>query len=200
MKKWETFSDEELAEKVAHCKSYRELAKSLGYYADSGSAISTVKEMVKLKGFNVDHFLGQSWNKNQFDYSRFQYGSNIKPANALAAITAIRGYKCECCGISKWQGESLTLEIHHKDGDHLNNILDNLQVLCPNCHSQTKNYKKKNTRKNCTEEEYRQALESNPNIRQALLSLGLNGSGGNYKKAYEVAFKYNIEHIIKNCQ
>lgn len=42
---------------------------------------------------------------------------------------------CEICGVSIWQGVKLPLELHHKDGNHYNNSLDNLQILCPNCHS-----------------------------------------------------------------
>ena len=49
-------------------------------------------------------------------------------------------YKCEKCGISQWQNESITLEVHHIDENHNNNDINNLQLLCPNCHSQTKNY------------------------------------------------------------
>lgn len=43
--------------------------------------------------------------------------------------------KCELCGLSVWQNQKLPLELHHKDGDHYNNNLDNLIILCPNCHS-----------------------------------------------------------------
>ena len=43
--------------------------------------------------------------------------------------------KCEICGISTWFNIELPLELHHKDGNHYNNQLDNLQILCPNCHS-----------------------------------------------------------------
>lgn len=43
--------------------------------------------------------------------------------------------KCEICGTLIWQGVRLPLELHHKDGNHFNNSLDNLQILCPNCHS-----------------------------------------------------------------
>lgn len=53
------------------------------------------------------------------------------------------GYKenrCEICGIAEWQGKPLTMNLHHIDGDRNNNSLDNLQVLCPNCHSQTQNF------------------------------------------------------------
>lgn len=47
----------------------------------------------------------------------------------------IKQDKCEICGISIWQGIKLPLELHHKDGNHYNNNFDNLQILCPNCHS-----------------------------------------------------------------
>lgn len=47
----------------------------------------------------------------------------------------IKENKCEICGISIWQGKQLPLELHHIDCNHFNNSLDNLQILCPNCHS-----------------------------------------------------------------
>lgn len=47
----------------------------------------------------------------------------------------IKENKCEICGYSMWQGVKLPLELHHKDQNHFNNNFDNLQILCPNCHS-----------------------------------------------------------------
>lgn len=47
----------------------------------------------------------------------------------------IKENKCELCGISMWLGVQLPLELHHIDGNHFNNELSNLQILCPNCHS-----------------------------------------------------------------
>ena len=43
--------------------------------------------------------------------------------------------ECEICGVSIWQGVELSLELHHKDNNHFNNNFENLQILCPNCHS-----------------------------------------------------------------
>lgn len=54
---------------------------------------------------------------------------------------------CERCGISKWLGEKLPLELHHRNGDGLDNRLQNLEMLCPNCHSQTPNFGSKNRRR-----------------------------------------------------
>lgn len=43
--------------------------------------------------------------------------------------------KCELCGIDTWQGVKISLELHHKNGDHYDNSFENLQILCPNCHA-----------------------------------------------------------------
>ena len=56
------------------------------------------------------------------------------------------GYKCEKCG---WGIENpyihrIPLQIHHIDGNSLNNKEDNLQVLCPNCHTLTENFGSRN--------------------------------------------------------
>ena len=43
---------------------------------------------------------------------------------------------CEICGLSEWMGKPIPLELHHKNNKHYDNNLDNLQILCPNCHAQ----------------------------------------------------------------
>jgi Zn finger protein HypA/HybF involved in hydrogenase expression len=45
--------------------------------------------------------------------------------------------KCKRCGLDEWRGEPLTLELEHKDGNRDNNRRENLECLCPNCHSLT---------------------------------------------------------------
>ena len=49
--------------------------------------------------------------------------------------------KCNKCGISHWNGERITLEYEHRDGNNQNNNRDNVEALCPNCHSQTKTWR-----------------------------------------------------------
>ena len=52
--------------------------------------------------------------------------------------------RCEACGIDEWHGRPLSLALHHVNGDRLDNRLENLQLLCPNCHSQTENFSGRN--------------------------------------------------------
>ena len=52
--------------------------------------------------------------------------------------------RCERCGLAGWLGESLSLALHHINGDRLDNRLENLELLCPNCHSQTDTYSGRN--------------------------------------------------------
>lgn len=59
-------------------------------------------------------------------------------------ITETIGNSCSECGIDQWNGKKIVLEIEHKNGDSTDNSLDNVCLLCPNCHSQTSTYKNRN--------------------------------------------------------
>ena len=56
----------------------------------------------------------------------------------------IKESKCERCGRTEWEGKPIPLQLHHINGDKTDNRLENLIILCPNCHSQTDNFRNKN--------------------------------------------------------
>ena len=200
MKRWEYFTKEQIEQFVKDSASYRSLAEKCGYNPDGGSTNKTMKEMIEFYHLDTSHFTGQGWNKNNYNYDRFTKGHVIKAANALPALINIRGRKCENCGLENWLNQPITLEVHHIDGDKLNNDLNNLLLLCPNCHSYTETWRGKNIshklEDTVSEEEYVKALQQASNIRQALLSLGLTAKGANYTRARELINKYNIEHLL----
>lgn len=201
VKKWEKFSKEEIEQFVKESTSYAQLANKLGYsWLSSGSANKTMRDMIQELSLDSSHFTGQVWNKGNFDYSRFVYGKKINTSQALPAIVALRGHKCENCGLEEWRDQQIPLEIHHIDGDELNSDLNNLQMLCPNCHALTDNYKGKNINRGVIvvpDEQLVEALQTYPNIRQALISVGLTGKGGNYVRANELIQKYQIKKFLQ---
>jgi|SRR5271166_3216461 len=100
-----------------------------------------------------------------------------------------QGRCCARCEVSKWLGTILSLEYHHKDGNRLNDTRENVEALCPNCHSQTDTFRGKNVKnaggwgKKVSDTDFLKALGEQPNIRQALIVAGLAPKGGNYERA-----------------
>lgn len=155
------YTKELLEQNVKDCYSFAELARKLGLKPE-GSNPKTLRK--KLDEFKVDysHFTGKGWNK----------GLKFKPRQAkplteiLVSNSSYQSYKllkrlisegqkehkCEKCGNTEWNGQPIPLELHHIDGDHSNNTLNNLQVLCANCHAQTNNFRGKKNRKSIDEE------------------------------------------------
>ena len=76
----------------------------------------------------------------------FNSGVNVTyhPNSLRNVLKVIYHNTCRRCGLKEWMGKPITLQIHHKDGNHTNNTKENIDFLCPNCHSQTDNYGAKN--------------------------------------------------------
>jgi Zn finger protein HypA/HybF involved in hydrogenase expression len=100
-------------------------------------------------------------------------------------------YECEICKVKKWNGFEITLDMDHIDGNTWNNKLDNLRLLCPNCHSQTNTFKGKNKQNKIkkgikgNEEKIIELYSNGKNINQILNILKIN-TGGNYNIIYKL--------------
>lgn len=103
-----------------------------------------------------------------------------------------QGNCCSGCGIVDWRGKELTFELEHKDGDNKNNIRENLEVLCPNCHSQTSTWRGRNKVKKVSDEQMIAMLRATESLHQTLLNLGMAAKGGNYKRVKRLAAENDI--------
>lgn len=193
---WRKFSKEELQKFVEESISFRSLAQKIGYHVDRGSTHAAVKDMVDFYGFDTSHFKGSGWSRGNINLEKYQTGSSVKSHQGLRDLILLRGRKCEQCGLTEWQGKEIPLEMHHIDGDHFNSDLSNLVLLCRNCHALTDNYGSKNRRASIPEEVLVEALKTSPNVRQALLKVGLTGKGKNYDRCYNLIHKYNISNLL----
>ena len=150
------YTKELLEENVKDCYSFAELCRRLGLNPE-GSNPKTLKK--KMNEFNVDysHFTGKNWNVNPNNpVYRGKYLPNLCKHSSLSSANAkelvyrmgLKENKCECCGLSEWRGKPLVCELHHINGDTTDNRIENLIILCPNCHSQTDNFRSRNRKGN----------------------------------------------------
>lgn len=150
------YTIEDLKNAVASCKSIRQVLLKLNV-APYGGNYQVIKNAIKELNLDTSHLLGQGWNKGNSpniykdrtieDYLSNKYKiQSYKLKNKLLTHNYLL-YKCYSCGLEKWLNNPIPLELHHIDGNNANNNLNNLQLLCPNCHALTTNYRGKNITK-----------------------------------------------------
>lgn len=132
--------------------SYAGVCRAIGI-SPKGGNLNTVKRKILELNLNMSHFTGSCWNKGLTSKSHpsikrkssseiFIENSGWTSHNIRNRLLSegLREYKCECCGLTHWLGKLIPLELHHLNGIHSDNRLENLQILCSNCHAQTDNY------------------------------------------------------------
>ncbi len=137
---------ERLAEAVSNSLSWADVCRYLGVTPATG-AQSYLTKRAKQFGISTEHFPNGPWNKgkNFKKKSCAEYlvaGSKIKPAKLRQRLTreGLKEERCEWCGLSEWMGKPIPLELDHINGVNDDNTLNNLRVLCCNCHALTDTY------------------------------------------------------------
>jgi hypothetical protein len=141
MRKYNTLSNktkEELQQIANSVISLSAFLRELGLKSDGGGSYTTAKKHLQKLNINTSHWKGQGWNKNNQNKN---WTELITPSSVKKRLLKIREYFCDSCKLISWCDKPITLELHHVDGDATNNAFENLELLCPNCHSQTPNFK-----------------------------------------------------------
>jgi hypothetical protein len=109
-------------------------------------------------------------------------------------ILAEQNGACNHCELTDWRGKPIALELEHKDGDSQNNARENLECICPNCHSQTPTWRGRNkaARKKITDEEMVAKLRETRSMHQTLLFFKMAAKGGNYVRTKRLVEQHAI--------
>lgn len=143
-------NDEDFIKIVKTADSYSDIAKKLNLPAKGGN-INTIKRRIKLLNLNP-HFTRKNMKANLKRLVQSHYRSDkeifCKNSNARRATLKRRiinehlmPIECNLCYNKQWLEHKIPLELHHINGDSNDNRLNNLQLLCPNCHALTSNYR-----------------------------------------------------------
>jgi hypothetical protein len=151
MGQYRNYTDADFIEAWTNSGSVRQVLGKLGL-VEAGGNYACAKKRADALGLTKEHMHGKSWNKGKKVGPKRpveEYLSNQRPiqSNSLKNRLLAEGIKnaqCECCGITEWNGKLAPIELDHINGNHHDNRLENLRILCPNCHAQTNTYRGKN--------------------------------------------------------
>ena len=149
-----TWSEDALRAAVRQSRSVAEVLRKLGLQPIGGN-YGTITRAITRLGLDASHFGGQGWRKGcptpvvaarplasvPIRNSPPVHRGDLKRQLVRARLLA---YTCAECGVSEWRGRPLALELHHINGEDRDNRIENLRLLCPNCHSQTDTYRGRN--------------------------------------------------------
>jgi len=135
------YTNEDIKNAVKNNFSIAGVLQDLGL-VKAGGNYNNIKRKIAILDLDTSHFTGKIWSKGKRlkDYKDYKKSSNLK-----LNLIKERGRICENCGNNEWMGFPISLELHHKDGNSVNNNLSNLELLCPNCHSMTTSWRRQKT-------------------------------------------------------
>ena len=154
MRQYRNYTDDDFIAAWTSSGSIRQVLNKLGL-RESGGNYHCAKKRAESLGLKKEHMHGQSWNKGKTigpkrPIEEYLVNGKYTQSNNLKKRLISEGLKqaqCECCGITEWNGQPTPIELDHIDGNRYNNVIENLRILCPNCHAQTDTYRGKNKNK-----------------------------------------------------
>lgn len=142
------YTEQEFIKAVKNSYSIRQVLIKLNVQPYGGNYQVAKKNIKELK-LDTSHFKGQGWNLGKHYPPRpiEIYLSNEKPISSHKLRLRLLkeeyfDHKCYQCNLTHWNEQPIPLELEHKDGNNKNNKIENLTLLCPNCHAQTPTYRR----------------------------------------------------------
>lgn len=154
-KRW---TEKQLREAVEKSTSVRQVLSYLGL-VEAGGNYAQIKKFLKEYNIPTEHFTGKGWNKGMVGIGKPRlslenilksdsYFQSFKLKKRLF-ITGIKKQKCELCGwATKALDGRIPVELDHINGDRCDNRIENLRILCPNCHSLQSTHRGLNIKRN----------------------------------------------------
>jgi 5-methylcytosine-specific restriction endonuclease McrA len=143
-----TYTDEQLADAVKNSTSLSEVCKVLGIRPTN---YRNLKVYIQRHGYDMSHFTGRhhmkgkkhNWSPKKpldeilVENSKYLSSRSLKKRLLKEEILT---YECAICKLFEWMGKKIMLQLDHINGVNTDNRIENLRLLCPNCHSQTDTY------------------------------------------------------------
>ena len=204
---------EEVKKVVLNTSSAAEACRRLGM-STQGTA-TRFRAFLDQNNIDYSHWTGQLWSKDKTsleDKRIKSTGSTYEDVfceDSSASATYVKSliirkqllpYKCSVCNMNPiWNGKELKLQMDHINGNRKDQRLENLRMICPNCHSQTETFGSKNKSKGFpTEEKIISVLKNTSSISEAIRELGINQI--NFKKLKTIIEVNGIVQPLKEKQ
>lgn len=141
------YTKDKLEFAISGAKSWAAVCRYFNVKPATGSQ-SHIKKRAEGFGLDFSHFTGRGWSRGKSFKRRPIQDYLVKDgpfigSHALKLRLYDEGIKdrvCELCGLREWMSKEIRFDLDHINGDHGDNRLDNLRIVCPNCHSQTPTY------------------------------------------------------------
>lgn len=149
------YTETQLRDAISSSLSIAQVLSKLGIIAAGGN-YHTIKLRIRKLNIDTSHFKSQGWNKGlKFPDKTRPISEYLNNERAIGSDRLRRRLIreglfqpcCAMCNLANWLGNPIPLELDHINGNRIDNVIENLRLLCPNCHALTPTYRGRNRSK-----------------------------------------------------